>query len=233
MKRGIKELFFRSVILLIGLVIAHLGVTLFLISDLGSDPFNVLVKGTYFRLSSLWEYFGFAEGILTHGRVHIAISLIIIVVLLIVDRSYIKIGTVLCMVCGGPIIDFFTWILNPVLSNFTGLAPRIIILAIGCVILAYGMTIVIKSDAGTGPNDLVAVVISDKLKKKFSITRIIVDLMFALAGCLLGWGVGFELGVHVGIGTLIAMALVGPVAGIFLPINEKMIDKVLGAIMKK
>jgi uncharacterized membrane protein YczE len=39
-------------------------------------------------------------------------------------------------------------------------------LVLGCIILAYGMTIVIKSDAGTGPNDLVAVVISDKTKKK-------------------------------------------------------------------
>ena len=30
--------------------------------------------------------------------------------------------------------------------------------------------------AGTGPNDLVGVVISDKLKKKFSIIRIILSL---------------------------------------------------------
>ena len=53
-------------------------------------------------------------------------------------------------------------------------------LVLGCVILAYGMTIVIKSDAGTGPNDLVAVVISDKLHQKFSITRLLVDGAFAV-----------------------------------------------------
>ena len=47
---------------------------------------------------------------IAHGRTHMAISLIIIFVLLFVDRTYIKIGTVLCMVCGGPIIDFFTWV---------------------------------------------------------------------------------------------------------------------------
>ena len=55
-------------------------------------------------------------------------------------------------------------------------------LVLGCVILAYGMTIVIKSDAGTGPNDLVAVVISDKTKKKFGIIRLIVDSVFAAIG---------------------------------------------------
>ncbi|MCI9513729.1 MAG: hypothetical protein HFF61_05255, partial [Oscillospiraceae bacterium] len=32
----------RVILLLAGLTVAHLGVTLFLESDLGSDPFNVL-----------------------------------------------------------------------------------------------------------------------------------------------------------------------------------------------
>ncbi|MBQ5498814.1 MAG: YitT family protein [Treponema sp.] len=95
-----------------------------------------------------------------------AVCLIIIFILLFVDRSYIKIGTVICMVCGGPIIDFFTWLLELILGSEQPLWSRILMLVLGCIILAYGMTIVIKSDAGTGPNDLVAVVISDKTKKK-------------------------------------------------------------------
>ena len=169
-KRSVKEWLIRVALLMIGLIIAHLGVTLFLLVDLGSDPFNVLIQGIFRRLDAISLIPG-----LTHGRVHIAISLLIIFVLLAVDRSYIKIGTLLCMIFGGPIIDFFSLILNPIIGKVTALPVRIIILALGCVILAFGMTIVIKSDAGTGPNDLVAVVISDKLKKKFSIMRIIVD----------------------------------------------------------
>ena len=43
-----------------------------------------------------------------------------------------------------------------------------------CILLA-GLTIVIKSDAGTGPNDLVAVVLSDKLHRSFSVVRLLVD----------------------------------------------------------
>ena len=35
----------RVLLLLCGLTIAHLGVTLFLQADLGSDPFNVLIQG--------------------------------------------------------------------------------------------------------------------------------------------------------------------------------------------
>ena len=160
-KRGIKEWILRSVILVIGFIIAHFGVTLFLLSDLGADPFNVFVQGLFRILSSV-----IPGSLITHGRTHMAVCLIIIFILLFVDRSYIKIGTVICMVCGGPIIDFFTWLLGLILGSEQPLWSRILMLVLGCIILAYGMTIVIKSDAGTGPNDLVAVVISDKTKKK-------------------------------------------------------------------
>ena len=213
-KRSVKEWIVRSIILMIGLTIAHLGVTLFLLSDLGSDPFNVLVQGRYRRLSLLPPL-----KVLTHGRTHMAISFLIIIILLFTARSYVKIGTLLCMVCGGPIIDFFTWIIGKILPQDLSLIGRGVMLVLGCIILAYGMTIVIKSDAGTGPNDLVAVVISDKLHSKFGITRLVVDAVFATLGIVFG-GIA-------GVGTLICIALVGPVAGVFLPVNEKMVQRVL------
>ena len=213
MKRGIKEWAVRVVILLVGLCIAHLGVTLFLLSDLGSDPFNVFVQGL-FRTGERITRWAF----LTHGRTHVAVSLLIVLILLAVDRSYIKIGTALCMLFGGPIIDFFTRILTP-LFTAAGMELRIVMLVLGCVILAYGMTIVIRSDAGTGPNDLVALVISDKTRFRFSVTRVAVDALFVLCGFLLGGTVG--------LGTLICMFLVGPVAGVFLPVNGRIIEGIV------
>ena len=213
MKRSAKEWVVRIVILMAGLTIAHLGVTLFLLSDLGSDPFNVFVQGLFRTLTKLG-----APAFLTHGRTHVAVSLLIVAVLLFVDRSYIKIGTALCMIFGGPIIDLFTLLLQPLLGG-AGMALRLAMLVAGCVILAYGMTIVIRSDAGTGPNDLVALVISEKAHFKFSLTRIAVDALFALGGWLLGGTVG--------LGTLICMFLVGPVAGVFLPINGRIIERVV------
>ncbi len=219
MRRSFREWLIRILILMVGLTIAHLGVTLFLLTELGSDPFNVLIQGL-FRTLSAWT----GWRVLSHGRVHIAVSLLIILILLLTDRSYIKVGTVLCMVCGGPIIDFFTLLLTPLFPQDMALPLRIAILAAGCVILAYGMTIVIKSDAGTGPNDLVAIVISDKLHAKFSLVRIIVDACFIAVGWLLGGTFG--------IGTVICAALVGPVAGVFLPYNQRIIERILYAFLK-
>lgn len=219
MKRSTKESLVRVVILLIGLTIAHIGVTLFLLADLGSDPFNVLVQGIFRTAENL-----VGRSLLTHGRVHIAMCFLIILVLLIWDHSYVKIGTLLCMICGGPIIDVCTVLLQGVFNSSASMIIRIAGLAAGCVILAFGMTIVMKSDCGVGPNDLVAIVIADKLHRHFSAVRIIVDVGFVVVGYLLGGSFG--------VGTIICAFVVGPVAGLFLPINEKLVNSVVQRVMK-
>ena len=208
-----RELAVRVALLLAGLCVAHLGVTLFLQSDLGSDPFNVFVQGLFRGIP--WPAFA----AMTHGRTHLLVSLVILLVLLAVDRSYVGIGTVLCMALGGPIIDVYTLWLSPVIHGGLPLPLRLALLVAGCVILAFGMTIVIRSQAGTGPNDLVAVVLSDKLRKPFGPVRIGVDLTFALVGLALG-GV-------VGLGTVICAFLVGPAAQLFFPVSQRLYEAAL------
>ncbi len=75
MKAKTKEFITRVVLLLVGLCIAHLGVTLFLQADLGSDPFNVLIQGIY-RIGPWYSW-----SLATHGRVHEVFTVIIILVL--------------------------------------------------------------------------------------------------------------------------------------------------------
>ena len=213
MKNGYQNYFKRLLILFVGLTIAHLGVTLFLLADLGADPFNVLIQGLHriIRLSGLAQ--------ITHGMTHMGVCFLIILVLLVVDRSYIKAGTIVCMFFGGPIIDFFNWLLSGLHIEEAGLPVKILVLVLGCVILAFGMTIVIRSEAGTGPNDLVAVVISDKSKKRFGIVRIIEDFLFVAAG--------FAMGGKFGIGTIICAFLVGPVADFCMPFSDSIVKKLL------
>ena len=51
MQRTGREWVIRVVILMVGLTIAHFGVTLFLLAELGSDPFDVLIQGLFRPLS--------------------------------------------------------------------------------------------------------------------------------------------------------------------------------------
>ena len=203
-RRDLRETSLRLLILFVGLTIAHLGVTLFLLADLGADPFNVLIQG----LRLLLEKTGLS---LTHGTVHMGVCFLIILILLFVDRWYIKAGTLVCMLCGGPIIDVFTRLLQGAGIGQAGLPVKILVLALGCAILAFGMTIVIRSEAGTGPNDLVAVVISEKTGLRFGPVRIAVDFSFVL--------IGFLLGGKFGVGTILCAFLVGPVADLCMPVS--------------
>ena len=213
MNRKTKEAVLRLVLLFVGLVIAHLGVTLFLLAELGADPFNVLIQGL--RLLVI------RTGLFTptHGTVHVCVCFLIILILLIVDKRYVKAGTLVCMFCGGPIIDFFNWLLSPLGIGNASLPIKLAVLIAGCVVLASGMSLVIRSEAGTGPNDLVAVVISDKSRIRFGIVRIAADCLFVLCGFLLGG--------KFGIGTVICAFLVGPVAEFCMRFSRAVVEKCL------
>lgn len=209
-KRSLKEWAIRLALLLLGLIIAHLGVTLFLQSGLGSDPFTVMVQGLS-RVAGI-----------TVGTMHIIVTLGLMVVMLLTTRGYVLPGTVVCTFFGGPIIDAFTWLLGGWINPEMSMALRIVCSVLGCVILACGMALVIRSDAGTGANDLVAVILADKLKRfQFRWVRMACDAAFMIAG--------FALGGTVGLGTVFAVFLVGPAAQVAMPFWQKAVDRCAGA----
>lgn len=203
-----REWGLRLCFLTLGLIIAHLGVTLFLISDLGTDTFTVFASGI-----------SHATGI-SVGLCHSGIQCVLIIFMLIFTKGYIKTGSFICCILGGPIIDLFNWILGRFISGASPMPLRLLVMVLGCVILSIGMALVISSDAGTGPNDLVAVILTDKLKKfQFRTVRICCDLFFIITGWLLGGTVG--------IGTVVAAFLVGPIVQVFRPIHQRNIERFL------
>ena len=196
------------IILLIGLTVAHLGVTLFLLSELGTDTFTVFIQG-------LSRIFGVSV-----GTVHVIVLCILMVIMLVTTKGYVKPGTVVCAFCGGPIIDLLTWMLDGWINVDAGMPVRVISMLAGCVILSAGMSIVINSNAGTGPNDLVAVILSDRIEKvQFRWVRVGCDLFFVVLGFLLGGTVGA--------GTLVAVFLTGPLVQFWLPRTKRPIRAVL------
>lgn len=207
-KRSLKNWIIALSILLPGLIIAHLGISLFLLSELGTDTFTVFIQG-------LARTFNLSVGIF-----HVIVLCILLVVMLLTTKGYVKPGTILCAFCGGPIIDFFTWLLGGFINADSTLLWRILGMILGCVILSIGMSIVIKSNAGTGPNDLIAIILTDKLQKfQFRWVRMTCDLFFVILGYILGGTVG--------VGTVIAAFLTGPLVQFWLPKSEFLIKQVL------
>lgn len=207
-KRGIKDWGKALVILLVGLTIAHLGVTLFLLSELGTDTFTVFIQGLARTVH------------LTVGTVHVIVLCILMVVMAVATRGYIKPGTVVCAFCGGPIIDLFTWMFGQYINADASTVIRIASMVAGCVVLSAGMSIVINSNAGTGPNDLVAIILSDKIASvEFRWVRVGCDLFFVV--------LGFILGGTVGVGTIAAVLLTGPLVQFWLPKTKTAVQGIL------
>lgn len=207
-KRPIKTWVRALAVLFLGLTIAHLGVTLFVLPALGTDTFTVFIQGLAGCVG------------VTIGTMHVIILVLIMVVMLFTTKGYIKPGTVVCAFCGGPIIDFFSWLLRAYINENSMLALRIISVLSGCVVLSLGMSVVINSNAGTGPNDLVAIVLSDKIKRvQFRWVRVGCDVFFV--------ALGFILGGTVGIGTLIAVFLTGPLVQFWLPKTKPICDRIV------
>lgn len=206
-KRSVGEWVLRIVLMLMGLLVAHLGVTLFILPALGSDPFTIFVQG--------WaRIFGVSV-----GTSHVAILLFLMIVMLLTTKGYVLPGTVVCSFCGGPIIDMFSWLLRDYITPESGMPLRAASMLAGCVVLAAGMSMVIKSGAGAGTNDLVAVILADKLRRQFRWVRVSVDIVLAATGYMLG-GV-------IGVGTLAAAFLIGPIAQFFFPFMERIVARAL------
>lgn len=205
--RTTKEWAQGLLVLVIGLTIAHLGVSLFLVSELGTDTFTIFIQG-------LAHVIG-----ITIGTCHVAVSILLMLLMLFTTKGYIKPGTVVCAFCGGWIIDFFLWAFDGRIGGASPWGVRLAAMAAGCIILGLGMSIVIQSNSGTGPNDLIAIILTDKLNQHRSVqfrwVRICCDIFFVVVGTLLGG--------RLGIGTVVAALITGPVVQFFLPISKKAI----------
>ncbi|MDO4336808.1 MAG: hypothetical protein Q4C91_01835 [Eubacteriales bacterium] len=208
--RTLKQWVQGLIILFIGLTIAHLGVSLFLVSELGSDTFTVMIQGISLSVG------------LSIGTCHVIALIFLMILMLLTTKGYVKPGTVVCAFCGGWIIDFFLWLIGDHISAASPLWVRLLVMLAGCIILSFGMSIVIESNSGTGPNDLIAIILTDKINKKrpvqFQFVRIACDICFIIVGVLLGG--------KFGIGTIAAALLVGPAVQFFLPKSRRLINAI-------
>ncbi len=192
-----KELLVRSLYFLMGVCICAFGAAMFVLCDTGTDPFGMLMQG-------IARTFGLSNGI-----AHISINAVLILVILAIDRSYIRIGTFISLVGMGTVIDLASRLLRGIIHSGLPFWLRFFLMLLACIILSLGLDCIISAQIGTGANDLVAVIISDKAHWQFRWVRIAVDVTWVFSGLLLG-GVA-------GVGTIAAALIIGPIAQFFMP----------------
>lgn len=224
MKKAIN-LIKRLVMFFVGMSIIQFGVALFLKTSIGSDSFTVFTEGlatvlnkTGLKdLSIVHMITGRAE--VTPGVANMIILIVLFIGILIVDRKRIKIGTLICVIGVGPIIDLGVKAVSYFPIESANIFVKMLLVLGGCFIIAVGFSIMSESDIGVAPNDIVPFIIKDKLNCQYRWVRIAFDATFLI--------VGFILGGKVGIGTIIAMLAIGPFIQFCLPYGKKFVGIIL------
>lgn len=184
-----------------GVFLIGLSISFMRLSNCGTDPFtcmNLGVSGS----------FGFP-----FGTYQLCVNIILLIPMVIWYRRGIGLGTIVNMAGVGYICDFcmFIWKkLGFTPDSFVDNWPiRILFILIGLILLCIGVAFYMECDLGIAPYDAVAPMIEmgTKGKLKFSIARIITDII-----CVI---IGFFTGSVVGISTIITAFGTGPFVSFF------------------
>lgn len=192
---------------LVGCFIIQLGVAFFIKSNTGVDSFTIFMQG----LANLLH--------ITVGQSNILVMGIVFVGMLIFTREYIRLGTFLAVITAGPFLDLINNVLANVGIDALPLIVRLLIVAVSCVVIAIGFSILKSAELSVAPTDQLPLIIVDKTKWQYKWVRITMDVIFIV--------VGFSLGGVLGLGTIITTLLIGPCIQYFLPIIEKKAEKII------
>lgn len=186
----------RVAMVLIGLFVLGASIALYVRADVGADPFTVLALGISKRT-------GATVGVATQ-----LVGLTLLVILLIVDRSHIGIGTLLNVLLVGGFAD----VVLRVVPRPSGLLPTIAMTAAAVFMMGVGVGLYVSGGLGEGALEGVMLVLSGRLRISVRLSRIGMDVAAIL--------MGVALGARIGVGTLLGAALTGPIAEATMRIAE-------------
>ena len=210
--KKLSETIKKLLLFLLGMSIIQFGVALFLRMNIGSDPFTVFTQGLANTLNNLGMN-------VTTGTANRIILVVLFSIILLLNKNQIKIGTIICVIGVGPIIDLGVRVVSVLPVESYSYLLKMFLIALGCFIIAIGFSILSATKVGVAPNDIIPFIIKERINCEYRWIRICMDA-FLLIG-------GFMLGGTVGVGTIIAMATTGPFIQLCLPYGQKFTDFIL------
>ena len=195
------------VLAIVGIFFIGTGVAFNAAAALGNDPIGIMYDGIRNVAKLSPEQLGMASNIVN-------ISLVVLVLLL--NRHYINIGTLIYIVPYGTIVDMGRKIYYVIFKVQT-LPTQIIGAGLGCLFLYLGVAMFIAADIGLDPFTGIVMVLRDKCKKEYKVVKICFDIV-----CIL---IGFTLGGKIGIITILTAATAGPVIQLFADCIKKQLKR--------
>jgi len=166
-------IYIRSGVFLFGLAIFSFGISLTInMQHLGLHPWDVLSVAMYDKVG------------LSIGSWNIIIGIVLICVALILDRTYVKLGTFINAVIVGSLVDFYLWL--DFLPTASHTWTDIVIISLGIIIMGVGGGVYNSAGVGSGPRDGFMLSISDRTGYSIGRVRIVTELGVLVIGLLIG-----------------------------------------------
>lgn len=179
--------------MIVSMILIGLGIAIFMRSGTGADPFSALTIAVSSKLGMSLTVF---QG---------GLNLLILIIVLLFDRSKLFIGTIIAMFCLAPVIEFWDAVLNVLIVGNLNFSTNILMMFVGCIIFVLGAGVYLGADVGLAPYDMVGIIISEKRGIPYKWVRMSTDVICVIIAIVFG-GV-------IGLGTICTGLLLGPIAG--------------------
>lgn len=188
----------RIILSFIGVFLSGVGVAFNSCAGLGNDPIGMLYDGIRCAGNMSQAQLGMATNI---------VNISLIVLLFMIGRRYINIGTLIYVIPYGLCVSTGN-ILYGLLSFSDGLGNNILFGIAGCLTLYLGVAFCITADIGVDPFSGTVLTICDAIHKEYRIIKILFDVTLVIVGTLLGG--------KLGVITIIAALSAGPLIQFFI-----------------
>mgnify|MGYP005931902175 CR=1 FL=1 len=212
MEEYLKNINWKHVLIMcIGNVFMGMGIGIFKLAGLGTDPFSGMNM-------AVADMIGMA-----YGNFQLIVNIVLLIIEIAFGRRFLGIGTVVNAVCLAYITTFFYNIYTVVLGvELTALPIRLVALCVGVVICSLGLSMYQMPDEGVAPYDSLSLIMTEKWPKiPYFWCRVSNDAISALV-CWLAGGI-------VGLGTLVSAFGFGPFVQFF---DTHFTSKVLAKLEK-
>lgn len=160
---------------IVGSMMMGASIDLFVQADFGLDPLSLFQAG----LGSVLH--------ISLGTTSQVLMISIIVLLFLIDRKRIGIGSILNSVLVGAFIKWFSPL---ICTGSQNTAERFLCLFAGLILMGAGIGTYVAAGLGEAGMDAMMMYLSGKLKKNVNVTRIVIDILLSVTGFLLGGKLG-------------------------------------------
>lgn len=187
--------------------VSLIGFTVFLLrlADFGTDPFTTLNLGISSFLS------------LPYGSFQLGLNALLLIIVGLLARNYIGLGTIANMTLVGYLSDFFLFIFLHLYDGPIPFSFRVFLLAAAMIMMSLGVAMYMVTSMGVSPYDALSSIIEGKTNGKipFQTARIVLDSLAVI--------IGFSFGATVGVGTILTALFMGP----FIQFFKKKLERLL------